>query len=88
MAEPGRIARLFPVWALAVGASHKAARLAWQNRALRRDLAVANADREALRAHFELAVSQRDRARDLAAAVVAEPAWVDEAESWANEGGA
>lgn len=83
-----RLARMFPVWCLACTASHKAARLAWQNRTLRHDLAVAQADLEAHRAHFALAVQQRDRARDLAAAVVAEPAWVDEAESWANGGGA
>ncbi len=38
--------------------------------ATRSDLAVVTADRDALRSHYELAVEQRDRARDLAVGLV------------------
>lgn len=65
-----RPARFAPVWALAVTMSRKAARGAHANREQRQALAVANADREALRAHFALACQQRDDA--LAAARAAE----------------
>jgi hypothetical protein len=58
--------RWFPVWAFAVNRSREAARLAAKVRTLEHDLAVVTADRDALAAHFALAVDQRNRARDLA----------------------
>lgn len=62
-----------PVWRYAVNRSRKAARLTAEVRRLRHDLAVVRAERDALAAHWTLAVDQRDRARDVAVAM-SEPA--------------
>lgn len=76
-----------PVWRYAVSRSRKAARLTAEVRqlchdltAVRADLAVVTADRDALRSHFDLARSQRDGARDLLAAIAAEPCGPTDAE--------
>lgn len=69
------ITRWCPIWTLACTASRKAARLAFENRRLRKALAVANADRAGLRLHFELAVDHRNHARDLAAALADAAEW-------------
>lgn len=58
MTTPRRV-RFAPVWRFAVAMSRKAARMAWQNRRLRHELAVVRVE--------------RDRAREVAAALVAEP---------------
>lgn len=68
-----RLALLSPVWALAINRSRAAARLAAEVRTLQHDLAVTRADRDALAAHYRLAIAQRNTARDLAVAVVGEP---------------
>lgn len=66
MTEPQtRTVRWFPVWALAVGASGKAARLTAANRQLRHDLAVAEAA-------TVRATEERDRARRLVDALTDE----------------
>ena len=68
---------LAPVWRFAVARSREAARLAARVRTLTHDLAVVTAERDALRAHFELAVDQRNHARDLAVALADAAEWSD-----------
>lgn len=74
--------RWAPVWTFAVRQSRKVARLTAENRELRTDLAVARASEAAMKAHFDLAVAQRDGARDLIGAIAAEPQWTADDEAF------
>lgn len=86
--DKSKAQRWAPVWTFACRKARECVRLTAANRELRQALAVTRAELAAHKAHWGLAIAQRDAARDLFAAVVGEaepaPAWVDEAEAWAN----
>jgi hypothetical protein len=70
-------ARFAPIWNLACRKARECTKLTAELRELRLDNAI-------LRAHLKLAISQRERARDIAAAMSDHPTagWTEDDDAW------